>query len=285
MTSRGPRRRKRFGQHFLAAGWARKVVQAIRPEPGDVFLEIGPGAGALTLPLAETGAPLLAIEIDRDLAAGLADRVPPNVTVMTGDFLTTDATRFLAGLRPQRPAELQPPARNSPRFRIVGNLPYNVTSPILKRLVDLYREQHLLLDATVMVQREVADRLLAAPGSKDYGASTILLGRHADIARLLDLPPGAFSPAPKVRSTVVRLTFRPPLVPVSDEPAFERLTKALFSQRRKTLLNALRLYDPLGPAALTAVDLDPRRRPETLQPGEIARLADAIAAGKRRPVL
>lgn len=280
-----PPRRKRFGQHFLASSWARKVVAAIEPRPGDVFLEIGPGTGALTVPLAETGAPILAIEIDRDLVAGLAPLVPRNVTVMAGDFLKTDATAFLTGLQPQQPAGPRRSDTPPPRFRVVGNLPYNLASPILMRLIDHARQRRLFADATVMVQREVANRLLARPGTKDYGTLTVLVGLHATVTRLLDLPPGAFSPPPKVHSSVIRLTFGDPACPVSDEAAFERLTKALFSQRRKTILNAMRRYDPLGPAAVTALGLDPRRRPETLQLGEIARLVQLLAAAKRGAVL
>src|SRR5689334_1102681 len=124
-----PRPRKRFGQHFLAAEWAQKVVRAIDPQPGDIFLEIGPGTGALTLPLAAAGLPLLAVEIDRDLASSLAGRVPPNVTLMTADFMETDVVPFLTGLEPQRPAT-ERPTHEGRRFRAVGNLPYNLSSPI-----------------------------------------------------------------------------------------------------------------------------------------------------------
>jgi 16S rRNA (adenine1518-N6/adenine1519-N6)-dimethyltransferase len=280
-----PPRRKRFGQHFLAETWARKVAAAVDPRPGDVFLEIGPGTGALTLPLAESGCPILAVEIDRDLVAALAPRVPANVTVLSGDVLTTDVAAFLTGLQPQQPPAGAPGAGTTRRYRVVGNLPYNRATPIILALLGHFRRQRLFADATVMIQREVANRLLARPATKDYGSLTVVVGLHADVERLVDLPPGAFSPPPKVHSTVVRLTFRDPAWSIPDEAGFERLTKALFSQRRKTLLNAMRRHDPAGATALAAAGLDPRRRPETLQLGEIARLAETLAAAKRGAVL
>lgn len=286
-TSHRPR--KRFGQHFLTDMWAAKVVAKINPQPGDVFLEIGPGTGALTLPLAATGAPILAVEIDRDLVADLAPRVPPNVTIITGDFLTMDVTPYLSGLQPQRPADAFGPAGDSPaaarRFRIVGNLPYNLSSPILAKLIEMHRSGGLFADATIMLQREVADRLAARAGTKDYGVLTVLAQMYARMTKLLDLPPGAFSPPPKVRSAIVQLAFGPPAARVTDEARFEALTKALFSQRRKTLTNAIKRYDPIGPAILAIAGIDGQRRPETLQVTEIARLAELIGTAKRPAVL
>ena len=279
-----PRRRKRFGQHFLSPAWTQKVIAAIAPAPGDVFLEIGPGRGALTLPLAATGVPILAVEIDRDLVAALAPRVPPNVTLLIGDFLKTDVMPFLSGLEPQRPPGAAPnqPAR---RFRVAGNVPYNLSTPIIFRLIDLQRRHRLFTDATIMLQREVADRLLARPGTKAYGVLSVSAQMHTRITRLLDLPPGAFRPAPKVRSSVVRLEFGPPAARVSDEALFDRLLRALFSARRKTLANALKQFDPTAPAVLALAKLDGRRRPETLQVTEIARLAELFASVRRPPVL
>lgn len=271
------RSRKRFGQHFLAPEWANKVVRAIGAQPGDVFLEIGPGTGALTVPLAASGAPILAVEIDRDLAAGLAKRIPGNVTVLTADFLDTDVLPFLAGLEPQRPPQQAAPSRTR-RFRVVGNLPYNLSTPIIFRLIDLYRRDGLLADATLMLQREVADRLVARPGTKAYGVLSVAVQLHTRIVRLLDLPPGAFRPAPKVRSAVVRLEFGRPTARVVDEPLFDRLVRGLFSARRKMLANALKQFDPRGPEVLAQSGLDGRRRPETLEVAEFARLAELFAA-------
>lgn len=279
----GHRPRKRFGQHFLAPAWARKVLDAIDVQPGDVFLEIGPGTGALTLPLADTGAPVLAIEIDRDLAGALAERVPPHVTILCADVLETDPVAYLSGLSPQAPPT--PGVAAPRRFRVVGNLPYNVATPILLRLVDLARRHRFFTDATVMVQRELADRLMARAGSKDYGALTIAVAVHTRLCRLLNLPPGAFTPRPRVRSSVIRLEFTPPSVRIVDEDLFERLVKALFSQRRKTLANALKRFDPTAPAVLALSGLDGRRRPETLQVTEIARLVELFASVRRPPML
>src|SRR5215510_7492048 len=223
--SAGPPRRRRFGQHFLAPAWAERVLAAIDPEPGDVFLEVGPGRGALTLPLARTGVPILAVEIDRDLSAALVPRVPGNVTLMTGDILSMDVIPFLGGLQPQRPADS---AHDAPvrRVRMAGNLPYNISSPILFWLIERSQKDAAFTDATVMLQREVADRLVARPGTKDYGVLTVLLRRHASIAKVLDLPPAAFTPPPKVRSSVVRLTFHPPSPRVPDEARFATMVKA-----------------------------------------------------------
>lgn len=276
--------RKRFGQHFLNPGWAARVVSAIAPRPGDVFLEIGAGTGALTLPLAATGAPVLAVEIDRDLAADLAAHVPPNVTVVTGDFLKTDLVPYLTGIEPQRTpnASAAAPAR---RFRAVGNLPYNLSTPIIFALVDLYLRHGLFADATVMLQREVAERLAARPGTKAYGVLSIHAQVHADISVLLKLPPGAFKPVPKVESAIVRLAFRPPTVRIADFGLFDRLLKALFSQRRKTLLNAVKAFDKAGGVVVALSGLDGRRRPETLQVTEIARLVELFASAAHPPVL
>jgi 16S rRNA (adenine1518-N6/adenine1519-N6)-dimethyltransferase len=272
----GHRPRKRFGQHFLAAQWASKIVSAISPAPGDVFLEIGPGTGALTRPLAHSGAPILAVEVDRDLAASLATELPPNVTVIRGDFLDLDVVPFLFGLGSQAaPAD----ARVAPsrRVRVVGNLPYNLTSPILFRLAKLQEQHAVFFDATLMVQREVADRLAARPRTKDYGVLTITMQLTGRIERLLNLPPGAFRPAPKVWSSVVRLVFGPPPVRVADRALFDRVVKSIFSQRRKTLSNALKTVAPHPFEVLEAAGIDPRRRPETLSLEELARLAGQCA--------
>jgi 16S rRNA (adenine1518-N6/adenine1519-N6)-dimethyltransferase len=299
MATRRPfRARRRFGQHFLAPVWAARVVAAIAPAPGDAFLEIGPGTGALTFPLAATGAPILTVELDRQLAHDLAQAAPPNVTILAGDILSADVIPLLSGLTPHQPAAVSSAAHESrstrtpepgrvsaPRFRVVGNLPYYITSPILFRLIDLHRRHGFFTDATLMVQKEVADRLVAPPSTRDYGVLTIHLSVHAKLTRLLDLPPGAFTPAPKVRSSVVRMEFCSPTVRIPDERQFDRVVKAMFSHRRKTVANALKGFDRSAPAVLAAAGIDGRRRPETLQVSEIARLAELFAAAKAPPVL
>ena len=258
------RPRKRFGQHFLAPAWADKVVGAIQPKRSDRFLEIGPGPGILTSRLAPRVESLVAIEIDRDLAADLRATLPSNALVVEGDFLKLGLSPFL---------------RDGP-LRVAGNLPYNISSPILVKLLATAGQSPQLVDATVMLQLEVADRLAAQPGTRDYGVLTILTATQADVRRLLTLPPGAFRPAPKVHSAVVRLTFKPSVVEPALAEIFEPMVKTMFMQRRKTLANALRPYaDGVGLdaiTALTASGIDPRRRPETLTQPELLRLAQSL---------
>jgi len=268
--------RKRFGQHFLEPAWVEKVIRAIDPKPNELFIEIGPGYGALTGPLAARAKAVTAYEIDRDLAADLRAAALPNLTVVEGDFLQ------------QSPSPLVP----SPlTVRVAGNLPYNVASPILFKLVQQYRiftaNGLPFGDATVMLQREVADRLIASPGTKEYGVLSILIQHNAGVEMVLKLPPGAFRPAPKVRSALVRLRFHPPDPPVKDAATLEALVQAVFTRRRKTLANALLAYGgrqsaradphPTPDSALAAAGLDGRRRPETLTVAEFARLADVYA--------
>ena len=266
------RAKKRFGQHFLQPVWADKLVAAIDPQPADRFLEIGAGPGALTLRLAARVAHLTAIELDREMVEALAPRLPPNVTLVEADFLEYDLAALVGG----------------GRIRVAGNLPYNVSSPILFRLLRTHRASGGLIDATIMVQLEVAERIAARPGSKDYGVLSILIQLHADVVPLLTLPPGAFRPAPKVRSAVLRLRFRPPAIALADEPEFEAMVRSMFTQRRKTLQNALRTYaEGRGAAsgdALRWAGVDPGRRAETLQLAELSRLADFFASRPRRAV-
>ena len=280
----------------LHAAWADKLVEAIGPEAEDRFLEIGPGPGALTLRLAPRVAHLTAVEVDRDLAAALEPQLPSNVEVVVADFLALDLTTVL------QPGPI----------RVAGNLPYNISSPILFKLIEAARavppeppSPHLrapryggqaqprtpspdirVTDATLMLQREVAERLEARPGSKDYGVLSISVQLHADVRRVLSLPPGAFRPAPQVHSAVVRLTFRPPPAPPRDERVFEAMVRSMFTQRRKTLGNALRPFaEALGlraVAALEASGIDPSRRPETLELAELTRLADRFAGAAIR---
>jgi 16S rRNA (adenine1518-N6/adenine1519-N6)-dimethyltransferase len=287
------RTRKRFGQHFLESAWADKVVAAIAPQPGDRFVEIGPGPGALTFRLAPRVAHLTAIEVDRDIAEELRPRLPGNVDLVVADVLEVDLL-----------AQAEAP------FRVAGNLPYNISTPILFRLIACSRPAQAwlppsggssgaggslpaeagshgvkggpaILDATLMVQREVADRLEAVPGTGDYGVLSISVQLHADVRRVLTLPPGAFRPAPKVHSAVVRLTFRPPPVPIGDERQFEVMVRSMFTQRRKTLANALAAFaGDRGLRAgevIRAAGVDPSRRPETLTLDELARLAAGFA--------
>lgn len=269
-----PRAKKRLGQHFLQPEWADKLVEAIGPRPGDHFLEIGPGPGALTLRLAPRVAHVTAVEVDPDMVERLRGQAPANVTLLLGDVL-------------EIPSETLFPDEGM--VRVAGNLPYNVSSPILFRLLDAHVRSGRVADATLMLQREVADRIEAAPGSRTYGVLSIFVQQHADVRRLLTLPPGAFRPAPTVHSAVLRLVFRPPAAPVADPALFEAMVRGMFTQRRKTLANALRPFaadrGADAAAVLRAAGVDPSRRPETLQLNELARLADLFASAKPRAVL
>ena len=261
-----PRARKRFGQHFLEPAWVARLIAAVAPASDETFIEIGPGRGALTAPLAERAGKVIAVELDRDLAATLAPRVPPNVRLVQANFLDVNLPQLLQG-------------EHTP-VRVVGNLPYNVASPILFRLLDTADEGRLLRDATLMVQREVAHRIVAAPGGGDYGALSIQVQLVADVERVLSLPPGAFRPPPKVHSAVVQLRFRPPSVDVGSRDVFERVVRGLFLQRRKTLANALKpVAASFGHSSLDVLQkagLDGGRRPETLSLADIARLSQAV---------
>jgi 16S rRNA (adenine1518-N6/adenine1519-N6)-dimethyltransferase len=270
-SDRRPRRivRKRFGQHFLEPAWVAKVIKAIAPGPADMFLEIGPGRGALTHELTARARHVTAFEIDRDLANELGKTAPANLTIVPGDFLGSN------WLLDNRPAEV---------VRVAGNLPYNIASPIMFRLVELYGAGIPIADATLMLQREVADRLVAQPGTREYGVLGILMRPWADVERVLALPAGAFRPVPKVQSALVRLRFHAPRPAPGDLEAFNALVQAVFTRRRKTLENALLALPSLaagGRGAVSALlrraDLDGRRRPETLDVRELVRLADAAA--------
>jgi len=271
-TGSAHRARKRFGQHFLEPAWVDKVLRAIAPASDQAFIEIGAGRGAMTRALTARARRVVAFEIDRDLAAALRQTAPTNLTVVEGDFLDVTPETLQSVLTA---GELAQP------IRVAGNLPYNVASPILFKLVDLRAAGIRLADAHVMLQREVADRLVATPGTGEYGVLTVLIGHVAGVERVLALPAGAFRPAPKVQSAVVRLQFHPPNPPVKDGRIFVDLVRAVFTRRRKTLANALLAFERkrvgafAGPKRLAGID--GRRRPETLSIAEFARLADAIA--------
>jgi len=275
-----PRRvRRRFAQHFLEPAWVTKVVAAIRPSSTELFFEIGPGYGALTEALVSAGATIVAIEIDRDLAAALRARLLPRVTIVTADVLEVDLAELTAAHR----------LAATTAIRVVGNLPYNISSPALFHVLQTQRLAHPFADATLMFQREVADRLVAQPGTQAYGPPAVLAQLQADVTRLLSLPPGAFRPRPKVRSAVVRLAFRPSRVPIADQNFFEHVIRRVFQHRRKMLVNAIA---PLAAeralaagAVLATAGLDGRRRPETLQLTELARLAAAFTRRAAERVL
>jgi 16S rRNA (adenine1518-N6/adenine1519-N6)-dimethyltransferase len=272
------RRRRALGQHFLAdPDVATRIVEAVGATPADLVCEIGPGPGALTRALAARAGRFVALEIDPALRARLAAAATHWGEASRVEIREADARGFsyeaLRALRPDPGGHVL----------VVGNLPYSVSKAILERLLDA----HATLDrAVLMLQREVAERLAAAPGGREYGALSVFWRRWADVTQLLIVPPAAFRPPPAVESAVVTVTFRSvPRVAVADEHGFARVVRAAFGQRRKTLGNALR-GGGLGSAAqiaaaLAAAGIDGGRRAETLSLEEFARLAGALAATSR----
>lgn len=261
-----PRARKRFGQHFLEPAWITRLIATLNATTDEMFLEIGPGRGALTRPLAARVGRLICVEIDRDLAEILRPKLPANTRLVEADFLDVDVAALV---------------RDEPKpVRVAGNLPYNVASPILFRLLDASAGGACLKDATLMLQKEVADRLLASPGDGDYGALTVQVALRAKAEHLMTLPPGAFRPPPKVTSALVRLTFHPPAADVGSLPTFERVVRGVFLQRRKTILNALKpVADSFGRSArelLEQTAIDPGKRPGDLGVAELAALSRAV---------
>ncbi|MBI1394580.1 MAG: 16S rRNA (adenine(1518)-N(6)/adenine(1519)-N(6))-dimethyltransferase RsmA [Betaproteobacteria bacterium] len=247
--------RKRFGQHFLVdRAIIRRIVDAIAPAVTDHVVEIGPGLGALTTPLLERLDHLDVLEIDRDIAASLRREHPPErLTVHEGDALAFD----LASLGHD--------------LRIVGNLPYNISTPILFHIA---RHLPVIRDCHFMLQREVVDRMVAPPGNKAFGRLSVMLQYRFEMEKLLDVAAGAFRPPPQVRSAVVRMT---PLrsderVRAQDERTFNELVTQAFSFRRKTLRNAMQgLLDESG---IEAAGLDPGARPETIDVAGFVRAAN-----------
>lgn len=250
MPSSSHRPRKRFGQHFLHdPGVVRKIVEAIAPAPEDVLVEIGPGHGVLTFPLAERVRRLEVIEIDRDLAAALpGDRIKVHVA----DALEFDFGVFAKGVR------------------IVGNLPYNISTPMLfhlSRFSDRVRDMHFML------QLEVVERMVAKPSTPEYGRLSVMLQTRFRMEKLFRVGPGAFKPPPKVDSAVVRLV--PLGSPLGcDEKIFEQVVREAFSARRKTLRNAL----SLEPEDYAELGLDPGLRPENLSPQDYVRITRRACA-------
>ena len=248
--------RKRFGQHFLHdRSVLERIVREVDPRPDDALLEIGPGRGALTEMLVGRSKSLDAVEIDRDLAALLRQRFGSAAGFQLHD---SDALKFdLAELSRQRGA----------RLRVIGNLPYNISTPLLFHVAAAHEH---IVDLHVMLQKEVIDRIAAAPGSGEYGRLTVMLAPWFEARHLFDVGPGAFTPAPRVWSAVARLTVR--REPTFALPrAFARTVSAAFSHRRKTLRNALRSL--LDAEAIVAAGIDPGVRPETLSPAQFAALA------------
>jgi 16S rRNA (adenine1518-N6/adenine1519-N6)-dimethyltransferase len=248
--------RKRFGQHFLVDRHTiERIVAALDPRPDDNLVEIGPGLGALTGPLLERVRRLTVIEIDRDLAARMvAEHPAERLTLHTADALEFDFGSL------------------GPDLRVIGNLPYNISSPLLFHLTQY---DAAVRDITVMLQKEVVERMAAAPATREYGRLSVMLQARFRIERLFRVSAGAFRPAPKVDSAVARLTpLRDARPSLADEALFARIVTAAFGQRRKTLRNALKTL--ASEADLERAGIAPGARGETLSVADFVRLANAL---------
>jgi 16S rRNA (adenine1518-N6/adenine1519-N6)-dimethyltransferase len=253
--------KKSLGQHFLRErGIIGKIVQAVDPKPGERLVEIGPGQGALTFPLLDRHGELTVIEFDRDLIFPLTEAAHAHgtLTVIHRDVLQVDFTALAGDEGP---------------LRLVGNLPYNLSSPILFHALE---HAPVVRDMHFMLQKEVVDRMAAGPGSKTYGRLSVMLQAYCHVTPLFDVPPGAFRPPPKVDSAVVRLIPRVPgTIGIEDTALFAHVVRDAFGQRRKTLRNALsKICDA---AAIEAAGVRPDARAEQLPVADFVRLANALA--------
>ena len=254
MTAHQPR--KRFGQHFLHDKQViSRIINSLAIKQDDVLLEIGPGQGALTHNLPAGIRHLYLVEIDRDLVEALESAFSDrnNVTIINEDILRLDISLY---------------GNRDRRIRLLGNLPYNISTPLFFHLANF---THCIKDMTFMVQKEVADRLIAEPGSKRYGRLSLSAGLRFTITRLFDVGPGAFNPPPKVKSSIIRLKPRMPQIEVPLQNSFDTLVRTAFSQRRKTLRNSMgKLVDS---AAFESVEIDSELRPESLSIDDFLMLA------------
>ena len=256
------RARKRFGQHFLSdPAIVDAIIRTIHPTGDDVIVEIGPGQGAITDALARLAGHLHAVELDRDLVARLRRKYAelPNVTVHEADALQFDFASL------------------GDRIRVVGNLPYNISTPLLFHLLK-FRER--ILDMHFMLQKEVVNRMAAGPGSKAYGRLGIMLGCHLHIESLFDVPPEAFDPPPEVTSAVVRLDpLSPGTFDIKNEAGLSTLVSTAFMQRRKTLRNSLK--KSVEATDFEAVGIDPGLRPEQVSIADYVRLSNHLSQKSR----
>lgn len=257
--------KKSLGQHFLhERGVVDRIILAVDPRSGDRLVEIGPGQGAMTLPLLDRHGALTAIEFDRDLIQPLAAAARPHgeLTLIQANVLDVDFTELAGGQR----------------IRLVGNLPYNLSSPILFHALD---HAATVRDMHFMLQKEVVERAAATPGSKVYGRLSVMLQAFCEVTALFTVGPGAFRPPPKVDSAVMRLQPRDPAgIGIDDRTRFADIVRAAFGQRRKTLRNALR--EVCDEETIRAAGIDPQLRAEQLAVADFVRLANwGLRAEKR----
>lgn len=251
--------KKSLSQNFLHdPSILGRIVDTADVTGDDTVLEVGPGPGALTRILIERAGRVIAVEFDRDLARRLASELAgtDNLSLYEGDFMKFPLDNIEG------------------RFKVVANIPYHITTPIIFRLLE---ERQRLISMTLTVQKELADRAAAPPGSKTYGVLSVMLQYHGHVRRAFVIPAGAFRPAPKVDSACLHVEVTPePTVEVPDHGAFREMVKAAFSQRRKTILNTLKKPYPGAAAALSEAGIDPGLRPETLSIEEFAAIARAM---------
>ena len=259
--------KKRLGQHFLVdRNILNKVIRTAQVEKGDVVLEVGPGLGEMTLVLAQHAKKVIAVEIDSKLAVILKQKVKDfsNVEVVQSDILKMDFNLFLK--------------KEGHLIKVVANLPYQISTPLLFRFIE---SKEAFSTLTLMLQKEVAERMVASPGRKEYGPLSIFIQIFSDVSIRFFIKPSAFFPPPKVESAVVHMSFREkPVVSLGDEEWFKKIVKGCFGYRRKTLMNALkhsRLPLPQSiESRMQKIGIDPRRRPETLTIQDLVHLAEAL---------
>jgi 16S rRNA (adenine1518-N6/adenine1519-N6)-dimethyltransferase len=276
--------KKSLGQNFLTDHRvARRIIDAVSPLPTDIVIEIGPGTGALTRMLVERSGRVEAVEIDARLADALRGSLKAdNLSIVDADALVLDWRELIIDAKAK--LGFPDPAGQDPRrVRIVANLPYYISTPIIERMLSVGGS---VFDMTLMLQKEVADRITTGPGSKEYGYLSVMVQYYCIATKLFEVPPSAFTPIPRVQSAVIKLTVRErPAVEVSDEAKFFALVRAAFAQRRKTILNnlkaaarAVEFNQPLE-AVLEAASVAPQRRAETLSLEEFAALSWALDRG------
>jgi len=267
LTEYGLIPRKRWGQHFLVdPNILKKVIRTAQVEKEDVVLEVGPGLGEMTLALARQVKKVIAIEIDPKLVVILKEKMKdyPNVEVIKSDILKVDFNRFLK--------------KEGHPIKVVANLPYQISTPLLFRFIE---SKEVFSTFTLMLQREVAERLVASPGNKEYGPLSIFVQLFSNLSIRFLVKPSAFFPPPKVDSAVVYMEWKEkPMIEMNDEEWFKRVVKACFGYRRKTLINALKHSELTLPESIglkmEEIGIDPRRRPETLTIQEFVSLAEAL---------